>query len=168
MANEKNHAYTSIPVLSKVKIGDAYYYLKDAEARSVIDSILNDYLTSTDKAALQALIDAKVSTTVYEAKVSELIAADSALGKRITDELAAEANTRKNADDALDAKITAIKEAAIKVKSGENVQSISLSNYIKKRNPPLAIRVSEKNFGSSGGILSIPLYMVCKLPQLLN
>ena len=49
MANEKNHAYTSIPVLSKVKIGDAYYYLKDAEARSVIDSILNDYLTSEDK-----------------------------------------------------------------------------------------------------------------------
>ena len=56
----------------------------------------------------------------------------------------------------------------IEVKSGENVQSISLSNYIKKRNPPLAIRVSEKNCGSSGGILSIPLYMVCKLPQLLN
>ena len=42
MANEKNHAYTSLPVLSKVKIGEAYYYLKDAEARSVIDSILND------------------------------------------------------------------------------------------------------------------------------
>ena len=56
----------------------------------------------------------------------------------------------------------------IEVKSGENVQSISLSNYIKKRNPPLAIRFSEKNCGNSGGILSIPLYMACKLPSLLN
>ena len=129
MANEKNHAYTSLPVLSKVKIGGNYYYLKDAEARAVIDSILNDYLTSTDKAALKELIDAKVSTTVYEAKVEQLIAADNALGKRITDELAAEANTRKNADDALDAKITAIKNAAVKVKSGENVISLDDSTH---------------------------------------
>ena len=129
MANEKNHAYTSLPVLSKVKIGEAYYYLKDAEARAVIDSILNDYLTSTDKAALQALIDAKVSTDVYTAKVEQLIAADNALGKRITDELAAEANTRKNADDALSARITDIENAAVKVKSGENVISLNSSTH---------------------------------------
>lgn len=56
----------------------------------------------------------------------------------------------------------------IEVKAGENVQSISLSNYIKKRNPPLAIRFSEKNCGNSGGILSLPLYMICKLPPLLD
>ena len=129
MANEKDHKYTSIPVLSKVKIGGNYYYLKDAEARSVIDSILNDYLTSTDKAALQALIDAKVSTTVYEAKVEELIAADSALGKRITDELAAEANARKTEDDKLSARITAIENAEIGVKSGEKVISLNSSTH---------------------------------------
>lgn len=129
MANEKNHTYTSLPVLSKVKIGGDYYYLKDAEARSVIDNILNDYLTSTDKAALQALIDAKVSTTVYEAKVEQLIAADNALGERITSELETEANARKSADEALDAKITAIKDAAVKVKSGENVISLDSSTH---------------------------------------
>ena len=56
----------------------------------------------------------------------------------------------------------------IEVKAGENVQSISLSNYIKKRNPPLAIRFSEKNCGNSGGILSLPLYMTCKLESLLR
>lgn len=56
----------------------------------------------------------------------------------------------------------------IEVKAGENVQSISLSNYIKKRNPPLAIRFSEKNCGNSGGILSLPLYMTCKLEPLLR
>ena len=129
MANEKDHTYTSLPVLSKVKIGSNYYYLKDAEARSVIDSILNDYLTSTDKAALQALIDAKVSTTAYEAKVEQLIAADNALGKRITDELDAEANARKDADDALSGRITAIENAAIGVKSGENVISLNSSTH---------------------------------------
>ena len=129
MANEKDHTYTSLPVLSKVKIGSNYYYLKDAEARSVIDSILNDYLTSTDKAALQALIDAKVSQTEYDTKVSELIAADSALGKRITDELKTEAETRKNADDALGARIDTIEAAAIGVKSGENVISLNSSTH---------------------------------------
>lgn len=56
----------------------------------------------------------------------------------------------------------------IEVKSGDNVRSISLSNYIKKRNPPLAIRFSEKNCGNSGGILSLPLYMTCKLDSLLR
>lgn len=56
----------------------------------------------------------------------------------------------------------------IEVKSGENVQSVSLSNYIKKRNPAMAIRFSEKNSGNNGGIVSIPLYMACKLPPLLN
>ena len=56
----------------------------------------------------------------------------------------------------------------IEVKAGENVQSISLSNYVKKRNPPIAIRFSEKNCGNSGGILSLPLYMTCKLDSLLR
>lgn len=143
MANEKDHKYTSIPVLSKVKIGGAYYYLKDAEARSVIDSILNDYLTSTDKAALQALIDAKVSTTVYEAKVEQLIAADNALGKRITDELAAEANTRKTEDDKLSARITAIENAEIGVKSGEKV--ISLNSSTHELSTTLGIELENRN-----------------------
>ena len=143
MANEKNHAYTSLPVLSKVKIGGDYYYLKDAEARAVIDSILNDYLTSTDKAALQALIDAKVSTTVYEAKVEQLIAADNALGKRITDELAAEANTRKTEDDKLSARITAIENAEIGVKSGEKV--ISLDNSTHELSTTLGIELENRD-----------------------
>ena len=143
MANEKDHKYTSAPMLSKVKIGGAYYYLKDAEARSVIDSILNDYLTSTDKAALQALIDAKVSTTVYEAKVAELIAADNALGKRITDELAAEANARKSADDALSARIDDIEADAVKVKSGEKV--ISLNSSTHELSTTLGIELENRN-----------------------
>ena len=152
MANEKDHTYTSLPVLSKVKIGSNYYYLKDAEARSVIDSILNDYLTSTDKAALRALIDAKVSTTVYEAKVEQLIAADNALGKRITDELAAEENARKNADDALSGRITAIENAAIGVKSGENV--ISLNSSTHELSTTLGLTLENRNDGKEYLVLT--------------
>ena len=143
MANEKDHKYTSIPVLSKVKIGDAYYYLKDAEARSVIDSILNDYLTSTDKTELQNLISAKVSQSEYDAKVSELIAADSALGQRITDELAAEKTDRKNADDALSGRITAIENAAIGVKSGEKI--ISLDSATHELSSTLGIKLENRD-----------------------
>lgn len=152
MANEKDHAYTNAPMLSKVKIGGNYYYLKDAEARSVIDSILNDYLTSTDKAALQELIDAKVSTTVYEAKVEQLIAADNALGKRITDELAAEANTRKTEDDKLSARITAIETAEIGVKSGEKV--ISLDGSTHELSTTLGLKLENRDDGKEYLVLT--------------
>lgn len=56
----------------------------------------------------------------------------------------------------------------VEVKAGENVRSISLSNYVSRRKPAMAVRFSEKNGGSSGGILSMPLYMACRLPSLLN
>lgn len=129
MANEKDHKYTSIPALSKVKIGGAYYYLKDAEARAVIDSILNDYLTSTDKTELQNLINAKVSQSEYDTKVSELIAKDKALEQKITTAISEEAQARQDADDALSGRITAIENAKIGVKSGEKVISLNSSTH---------------------------------------
>ena len=46
--------YAKIPVLSKVNIGGKIYYLKDADARKVIDTIYGDYWKSSDKAALQS------------------------------------------------------------------------------------------------------------------
>jgi predicted AAA+ superfamily ATPase len=48
----------------------------------------------------------------------------------------------------------------IEVKSGTHTRSRSLNEFIKKYNPPYAIRVSAKNFGSQNGIKSIPLYAV--------
>ena len=143
MANEKDHVYNNKPMLSKVKIGGVYYYLKDAEARSVIDSILNDYLTSTDKTELQNLISAKVSQSEYEAKVEQLIAADSALGQRITTELSEEATARKNADDALSGRITAIENAAIGVKSGEKI--ISLDSATHELSSTLGIKLENRD-----------------------
>lgn len=46
----------------------------------------------------------------------------------------------------------------IEVKSGDNVRSTSLNDYVKLYRPPYAIRLSEKNFGFDNGIRSIPLY----------
>ena len=46
----------------------------------------------------------------------------------------------------------------IEVKSSDNVRSKSLMRYFELYNPPYAIRVSPKNFGSDSSIRSIPLY----------
>lgn len=46
----------------------------------------------------------------------------------------------------------------IEVKSGTRVQSISLKRFMEEYNPSKAYRISARNFGSSGGITSIPLY----------
>ena len=48
----------------------------------------------------------------------------------------------------------------IEVKSGENTDSASLNEYVRRFSPPYSIRVSEKNFGFKNGIKSIPLYAV--------
>ena len=48
----------------------------------------------------------------------------------------------------------------IEVKSGDNVTSVSLNDYIKQFKPAYAIRASERNFGFENGILSLPLYAV--------
>jgi len=53
----------------------------------------------------------------------------------------------------------------IEVKSGDNVRSKSLNEFIKRYNPPYAIRISTKNFGFENGIKSIPLYAVFSLNE---
>lgn len=46
----------------------------------------------------------------------------------------------------------------IEVKSGTHVKSRSLNNYIEKYNAEYGIRISNRNFGISNNIVSIPLY----------
>lgn len=48
----------------------------------------------------------------------------------------------------------------LEVKSGENVKSDSLNDYINIYKPQYSIRVSEKNFGFENNIKSIPLYAI--------
>jgi len=82
--NAGTPVYAGTPTLSKVKLSDgSYYFLKDADARKVIDEIYADYLKSTDKEALQSAIDTKVAQTDYNTKVKELEDADTAIKARI-------------------------------------------------------------------------------------
>ena len=46
----------------------------------------------------------------------------------------------------------------IEVKSSENTRSVSLNSFVKKFEPPYAIRISPKNFGFESNIKSVPLY----------
>lgn len=46
----------------------------------------------------------------------------------------------------------------IEVKSGENVKSDSLKEYVKKFSPKYSIRLSTRNFGFENNIKSVPLY----------
>ena len=46
----------------------------------------------------------------------------------------------------------------VEVKAADHARSKSLNQFIKKYNPPYAIRVSSKNFGFENNIKAIPLY----------
>ena len=48
----------------------------------------------------------------------------------------------------------------IEVKAAENVRAKSLNIFIKRYNPPYAIRISGKNFGFENNIKSVPLYAI--------
>ena len=46
----------------------------------------------------------------------------------------------------------------VEIKSGRHRRSTSLNNYREKYKPDHAVRISEMNFGSSDGLISVPLY----------
>mgnify|MGYP001182042247 FL=1 len=52
---------------------------------------------------------------------------------------------------------------AIEVKKGEHVRSRSLSVFKQKYSPDYAIRFSQKNFGKTEDVISIPLYAAFRL-----
>lgn len=41
-----SRTYANVPVLSKIKIGESYYYLKDSDARAILDSINDEAYTA--------------------------------------------------------------------------------------------------------------------------
>lgn len=51
----------------------------------------------------------------------------------------------------------------VEVKAAENNRSRSLSVYMDRYKPEMAIRISSKNFGFENGIKSVPLYAVFAL-----
>ena len=48
----------------------------------------------------------------------------------------------------------------VEVKAGDNVRSKSLTRFVELYHPPLAVRVSTKNFGLENGVRSVPVYAV--------
>ena len=53
----------------------------------------------------------------------------------------------------------------VEVKSGKHVASPSAIRFANKYGCPYLVRVSEKNFGSSDGVHSVPLYAACLLGE---
>ena len=53
----------------------------------------------------------------------------------------------------------------VEVKAAENNRSRSLSVYMERYRPQMAIRISSKNFGFENGIKSVPLYAVFALEK---
>lgn len=112
--------YAKIPVLSKVNIGGKVYWLKDADARAVIDTIYGDYLKSSDKTALQSEIDKKVAQTDYDTKVAALAKEDERIAKLVADETkraTGEETTIKERLNAVEGDIN----AGTKIKEGEKL-----------------------------------------------
>lgn len=112
--------YAKIPVLSKVNIGGKIYYLKDADARKVIDTIYGDYLKSSDKTALQEAIDAKVAQTDYDTKVAALAKEDARIAKLVADETTRATGVETTLKEKLDA-IEVDINAGTKIKAGEKL-----------------------------------------------
>ncbi len=56
----------------------------------------------------------------------------------------------------------------IEVKSGKNINNISLTKYNEKYNPKLRIRLSMKNLSLDGNLLNVPLFMIEYLPKLID
>ena len=120
MAEEKKPAYAQIPVLSKVNIGGKIYYLKDEDARSVIDIIYGDYLKSADKTALQSEIDKKVAKTDYDTKVAALEKEDARIAKLVADETTRATGAEKTLGDKIDA-VSKIVNDGTKIADGEKL-----------------------------------------------
>ena len=118
--------YAKTPVLSKVNIGGKIYYLKDADARSVIDTIYGDYLKSADKAALQDAIDAKVAQTDYNTKVAALDAEDVRIAGLVATETTRATGVEKTLSDRIDNINTTI-DAIKLVVDNQDAESFYLS-----------------------------------------
>lgn len=112
--------YAKTPVLSKVNIGGKIYYLKDADARSVIDTIYGDYLKSSDKTALQSEIDKKVAKTDYNTKVAALEKEDERIAKLVADETARAKGKETTLDDKINA-VSKIVNDGTTIKAGEKL-----------------------------------------------
>ena len=55
----------------------------------------------------------------------------------------------------------------VEVKSKESIQAKSLSEYRKKNNPPIAVRMSLRNIQKRDGLLDLPLTLADRMTDFL-
>lgn len=60
------------------------------------------------------------------------------------------------------------KTIPLEVKAADNVKSKSLAVYRKKYDPPVSVKVSLRNLSFVEGVLNCPLYLLWKLPEIIN
>ena len=97
MANE----YKNLPVLSKVKIGEQIYYLKDAELRALVDTFGDAVKYNVDKDQVTAdgnLATVKAMKAYIEAQVAGLTGAMHFVGVKTEEEFANGALAGSNGD----------------------------------------------------------------------
>ena len=56
----------------------------------------------------------------------------------------------------------------LEVKAADNVKSKSLAVYRKKYDPPVSVKASLRNLNFAEGVLNCPLYLLWKLPEIIN
>jgi len=56
----------------------------------------------------------------------------------------------------------------IEVKAGDRGRLKSLHAFIKEKKTPIGIQISQKPLSFENGVLSVPFYLICKLPELLS
>ena len=56
----------------------------------------------------------------------------------------------------------------MEVKSGNSVTAKSLSEYRKKYQPEMAVRLSTRNLQRDNGLLNVPLYLADRLKELID
>lgn len=88
----KKYDYENLPVLSKVKIGDQVYYLKDAELRALVDTFGDAVKYNVDKDTLTTdgnLATVKAMKAYIEAQVAGLTGAMHFVGVKTQEEFEA-------------------------------------------------------------------------------
>ena len=60
------------------------------------------------------------------------------------------------------------KTIPLEVKAADNVKSKSLAVYRKKYDPPVSVKASLRNLNFAEGVLNCPLYLLWKLPEIIN
>lgn len=125
---DKDYTYTKTPVISKLVIGDTLRYLKDAEVRSALDSLLNNLKSAAyldADAAVSADATGVAKTSAVKSYVDSAVA-DIKIGDIVIDEAKGGEGADKNQP-----KTTASADTYKKIYLVPDAESIEQGSYIE-------------------------------------